>query len=268
MSFLDQMIDLQNATPGNTAILKLSYNATYDKITFILGGGLTKAMIHSITGKANGVTFFEDDGSLLSLRDTYQGVFVDPNRITLDFTEPNSRGGASAQYLASLPRNLLNSLTFEIVIDATAPAAMTLKAEAIYRDPTQNPFILRRKRFVIPLPVNGDNDYVLPSGQIGGLVKRVYIHHGGQLANIELRTNGTPRKKGPVASYEYEQKRNRLVPQGASNLTIVDFLEDGNLMGMLNTTTVTETLLRLTTSAGGGQATVYMDYVADLRSLS
>jgi len=265
--YFDQMIDFQNCTPGNVGILKLSYNATFDKLHFKLGGGLTLAHLGKIEGKANGVTFFEDDAQLIVKRDAYQGVFTQADTVTVDFTEPNTKGGAAQQYLSALPRNLLDSLTFEVSISAAAPVGMTLKCEGEYRDPTQNPFILRRKKFSIPLSVSGDNDYSLPSGDsVGGLIKRVYVHHAGTVIAAELRTNGTPRIRASVASMEYKQKRNRVVPQ--ANMLVLDFIDDGNLMGMLNTTTVKETLLRLTTSAGGGQATVYVDYVADLRRLN
>jgi hypothetical protein len=265
--FYDQMIDFQNCTPGNVGILKLSYNATFDKLHLKLGGGLTVAHLDKIEGKANGVTFFEDNAANIIKRDAYLGVFTQADTLTIDFTEPNTKGGAAQQYLASLPRNLLTSLTFEVSILPAAPAGMTLKCEGEYRDPTQNPFILRRKKFAIPLSVNGDNDYSLPSGDtIGGLIKRVWIHHGGSIQAAELRTNGTPRIRASVASMEYKQKRNRVVPQ--ANLLVLDFIDDGNLMGMLNTTIVKETLLRLNTNAAGGQATVYLDYLADYRRLS
>lgn len=265
--YYDQMVDFQNCTPGNVGILKLSYNATFDKLHLKLGGGLTAAHLGKIEGKANGITFYEDDASLILKRDAYQGIYTQADTVTIDFTEPNTKGGAAQQYLSALPRNLLNSLTFEVSISAAAPAGMTLKCEGEYRDPTNNPFILRRKKFAIPLSVSGDNDYSLPSGDsVGGLIKRVYIHHGGTITGAELRTNGTPRKRASVPSIEYAQKRNRVVPQ--ANILVLDFIDDGNLMGMLNTATVKETLLRLTTNAGGGQATVYVDYIADLRRLS
>ncbi|MGZ4837649.1 MAG: major capsid protein P2 [Terriglobales bacterium] len=264
MSYYDQQIDLQNVAPGQVAVLKLSYNATYDKIHLLLGGGLTKAMVHQIEGKVNGVQFFVDDGSLLGLRDAYESIFVDPNIITLDFTESNIRGGAAAQYLASLPRNLVQSLTFEITLDAAAPAGITMKAEAEYRDPTTNPYVLRRKKFNAPLAQVGDNDLLLPVDAAGGLIKRIWIHHQGNVTKAELRTNGTPRIRASNTSIQYAQKRNRVVPQ--NNIMVLDFIADGNLMGMLNTQGVKECLLRLTTSAADSVA-AYIDYVAPLSNL-
>ena len=264
--FLDDMIDLQNVTPGNVAILKLAYNATFDKLHFKLKNGLTKAHIGRIEGKVNGVTFFVEEGKYVAVRDAFQGVYTQADTLTLDFTEPNTRGGAAAQYLASVPRNLMQSLTFEVQILGTAPAGIGMSCKGEYRDPTTNPFILRRKDFTIALPNIGDNDLTLPSGDTdGGLIKRIWIHHGGNVGGLELRTNGTPRLRTSVADLEQTQKRNRLVPQ--ANMTVLDFIADGNLMGMLNTTQVKETLLRINATAAD-QARVFVDYVADLRRLS
>ena len=261
----DQQVDLQNVRPGAIAVLKLSYKATFDKIHLILSGGLTKADVGRIEGKANGVSFFVDDGALIGLRDAYMGVFVDANIITLDFTEINTRGGAAAQYLASIPRNLLKSLTFEIEIKAGADVGSIMKAEAEYRDPTPNPFILRRKDFNVPLAITGENDIMLPTAVNGGLIKRIWLHHTGHLTKAELRTNGTPRIRASVASLINQQKRNRLVPQ--DNILVLDFCADGNLMNMLNTAGIEECLLRLTTDAAD-TVKAYIDYVDDLKKLS
>ena len=261
----DQMIDLQNVRKGVVAVLKISYKATFDKIHLLLGGGMLKSHIGRIEGKANGVSFFVDDGQLIGKRDAYAGVFVDPNIITLDFTEPNTKGGAAAQYLASVPRNLMNSLTFEIEIKDTAPDNCTMKAEAEYRDPTPNPFVLRRKDFNVPLTMVGENDLMLPVAVNGGLIKRVWLHHTGNVTKAELRTNGTPRIRATSDSMSYLQKRNGLVPQ--ENILVLDFCADGNLMNMLNTAGIQECLLRLTASAPDS-VKAYIDYVDDLKKLS
>lgn len=261
----DQMVDLQNVRKGAVAVLKISYDATFDKIHLVLGGGLVKANIGRIEGKANGVSFFVDDGVLIGSRDAYQGIFLDPTRLTIDFTDPNTRGGASAQYLASLPRNLLNSLTFEIEIKSDAPDALTMTAEAEYRDGTKNPYVLRRKDFNAPLSLVGENDLMLPSQVNGGLIKRIWLHHTGNIIKAELRTNGTPRLRASVGAISYLQKRNKLVPQ--TNVLCLDFIADGNLMGMLNTAGVNECLLRLTTSAPDSLR-AFIDYVDPLQRLS
>lgn len=264
-SNIDNMVDLQNVRPGAVAVLKISYNATFDKFHLLLGGGLTKAHIGRIEAKANGVSFFVDDGVLIGVRDAYQGLFVDPSRITIDFTDQNTRGGAAAQYLASVPRNLMNSLTFEITISADAPVGLTMTATGEYRDPTPNPYVLRRKDFNAPLSLTGENDLMLPSQINGGLIKRIWLHHTGKVTGVELRTNQTPRIRTAVSTLNYKQKRNKLTPQ--ENLTVIDFIDDGNLMNMLNTAGVNECLLRLTTSAPDSLR-AFIDYVDPLQKLS
>lgn len=264
MSYYDQFTDLQNVGPGKVAVLKVSYNATIDKIHFTLGGGLTKADITLIELKANGNVFYTDTAANLAIRDAYLGVYSEATTLTLDFTETNTRGGAAAQYLASIPRNLLQSLTCELTIGSGANALSTLTAQAVYRDPTANPFILNRKRFTVALPATGDNDLFLPAGDAGGLIKRVWIHHGGNVTKGLIQTNGVPRSRATPTQFAYEQKRNNLTPQ--ANLLVLDFIQDGNLMGMLNTTQYKEVLTRLTTSAAD-QATVFVDYISDLRRL-
>lgn len=262
--FFDDMIDLQNVRPGAVAILKISYNATVDKVHLFLGGGLTKADITRIEGKANGTTFYVDDAAKLAARDAYSDVFGAVTVVTLDFTESNTKGGAPAQYLASIPRNLLKSLTFEVTIAAGANVLSTMRAKAEYRGPTQNPFILRRKEFNVALPIVGDNDLVLPAEVNGGLIKRIWLHHTGNVTAAELRTDAVPRIRTSVADMEYTQKRNRVVPQ--ANLLVLDFIADGNLMGMLNTATVKEAFIRLTTSAAD-TLKAYIDYIDDIRNI-
>jgi hypothetical protein len=262
--FFDDMIDLQNVGPGKVAILKISYNATIDKIHFNLGGGLTKADITRIEGKANGTTFFVDDAASLAKRDAYAGQFTQNGTVTLDFTEPNARGGAPEQYLASIPRNLLDSLTFEVTIAEGANAGSTMSAKAEYRGPTKNPFILRRKDINTPLSLTGDNDLMLPSAINGGLIKRIWLHHTGHVTKVELRTDGVPRIRATDADIQYSQKRHSLTPQ--ANVMCVDFLADGNMMGMLNTAGVSEAFMRLTTDAPDSLK-VYIDYIDDLRKL-
>lgn len=262
--FFDDMIDLQNAKPGQVGVLKISYNATIDKVHFFLGGGYTKADVSRIEGKANGTTFYVDDAASLAKRDAYQGSYSDNSIITLDFTEPNARGGAPEQYLASIPRGLLNSLTFEVTIKDTANPAGTMRAKAEYRGPTKNPFILRRKDFNVPLQLTGDNDLTLPAEINGGLIKRIWLHHTGHVTKAELRTDGVPRIRTSVADMEYAQKRNKLVPQ--ANVLVLDFLADGNIMGMLNTANVKEAFLRLTTDAPDSLK-AYIDYIDDIRKI-
>lgn len=252
--FYDRIPNLQNVGPGKTAILTLPLSATFDKIKLKLGGGLLPAKISRIEGKANGKTFFVDDGAKLVQRQAYKGIYtdsVDPAWCTIDFTEPNSRGGAVPQYLASIPANLLKSLTFEITLAADAAVGSTMEAHAEFRAPTQNPFIRKQLDFNVHLAGAGTHDLYLPSGISGGIIKRIWLHTTGHVTESELRINRQTAQWFDAASLDFMLRENGLTPQ--SNVWTLDFIADGNLAGALNTQgadgKALDVQLRLTTDA-------------------
>lgn len=64
------------------------------------------------------------------------------------------------------------------------------------RDMSENAFQERISQYAgtnVPLTMVGDNDIMLPVAVNGGLIKRVWLHHTGNVTKAELRTNGTPR---------------------------------------------------------------------------
>lgn len=233
MGMYDRIVNVQNVGPGKVAIATFPCNVTYDKIKLVLGGGLTAADITLIEGKANGKSFMFDTGAFAVARQAYKGVATDPGYITLDFTEPHARGGAVPQFMASIPANLLASLTFEITIAATANALSTLGVHVEFRAPTTNPFIRKLIKFNSNLPNVGDNDLFLPSGAAGGIIKRIWLHNAGIITNYDLRINRLTARRAAKADWQFEQKENLLVPQ--ANIDVIDFIADGNMQGALNT---------------------------------
>jgi hypothetical protein len=231
--FYDKVANVQNVRPGGVAIADLPCNVTYDKIKLKLGGGLVAADITRIEGKANGKTYMDDTGAFAKLRQAYKGIGVDAAWITLDFTEPNARGGPVPQFMASIPANLLSKLTFEITIDAGANVASTLEVHTEFRAPTKNPFIRKLIDFNASLPLVGDNDLFLPAGAVGGIIKRVWLHNTGKITGYDLRVNRLTARRALLADYEFEQTENGLTPQ--ANLDVLDFVADGNMQGALNT---------------------------------
>lgn len=259
MSFYDRMLRVENVGPGKTAIITPGLNATYDKFILLLGGGLVAAKLNAIRLKANDSEFFIDTGAYLNNRQAYQAVSTDAGEVVLDFTEPNARGDAAQQYLASIPANLLKKLTIEVDIDAMANAGSTLACAAEYRGPTKNAFILKRREFNFFAPGAADHDLLLPSGVSGGIIKRVWLHDGGHVTKALLRVGGFIAQNWlTMAELQRVQVRNGRVPQ--ANIDVLDFVVDGNLQGALNTASGQEVLLRLTTDAA--QAIKgYIDYI-------
>lgn len=260
----DKLIDFQNRAPGAVAVITVPPNRTMDKLHLRLPVGMTKAQILRIEGKIRDRTFLVDDGTRATTRDNFLSGFsgfVDPQIITIDFTEPSARGGIPELYITSLPVNLLGKLTFEITLDpsVTVAQATAIVAEHDYRGPTANPFILRRKDNTAPLTFVGDNDIVLPSGAAGGTIKRIWIHHGGFVVGAELRgDNQTKFRWTDLTTMGYGQKRRGFVPQ--ANVAVLDFVGEGSIMSAYNTRAFAESLLRLTTTAAD-TAKIYVDMV-------
>lgn len=270
--FYDQLNNLQNvrADGGGVAILTLPLAVTYDKIKLKLLGDLTAADITRIEGKANGKTFFVDTGARRKARQDYKGIHTEAGFMTIDFTEPNARGGAVPQYLASIPANLLKSLTFEITLGAAGVGeTFGLEAYAEFRGPTNNPYITKHLDFNVSLPNAGEHDLFLPSGVSGGIIKRVWLHHTGNITAADLRVNRVTAIKAKVTDLEYQQKENNLVPQ--ANVTVLDFVVDGNLQGALNTASQSGKAapsieLRLTTDAAD-VISGYIEYIDPINRL-
>ncbi len=257
MSFQLTLTNLQNVGPGNTATLKLPAGVgtpTYDAIKLILSGGMLPSHIESIKGKANGRLFFDEGtGTILTARDTYRGVFTEATAVVVDFTEPKARNGAVEQLLASVPGTLLQDLSFEIKIAAAAPGGGRIKAVAVYRPPTRNPFILKRLNTAQSFSAAGTdaapNIMYLPTGGSGGKIKRVWLHEsvGGTTAGVQIRIANNVVHESTRAELENDQKRNGLVPQ--AGVVVLDFVSDGNLAGMLDTEKAPNVELRITNGA-------------------
>lgn len=256
-----RVTNLQNVAPGNTATLKLptGKNApTLDKVILELTGGLTPAHIESIRGKANGRLFLDEiTGTVINRRDDYRGVFTAPGFITLDFTEPGARNGAVEQLMASVPCSLLQDLSFEIKLAAAAPANGRIDAQMVVRQPTQNPYIAKKLNTTQSFAAAGEQIMYLPTGGAGGKIKRIWIHEttAGTLTDLEIRVGNTTAYETNRAKLEHSQKQNKQTPQ--AGIVVLDWIEDGNLSGMLDTANAAQVELRMKSSAANTYQVFY-----------
>lgn len=270
--FFNRVLRVSNAGAGKTAIIEPPLNATYDKFILILGGGLTAADLTAIRIKGNDVEFFIDTGANLDLRQAYQGIDTDAAEVVIDLTEPNARGDAAQQYLASLPANLLRKLQIEVdIADAQGGGEdfSNIKCAVEYRGPTKNAFILKRRKFTYPVAVAGEHDLFLPSGVSGGIIKRVWLHNAGILDAIRLQVGGfIAQDFKTINELERVQVRNGRVPQ--TGIDVLDFVVDGNLQGALNTAARElqgqDVNLHLVAN-DDGVVTGYVDYIDPLGKL-
>jgi hypothetical protein len=229
MSYKLPLTNLQNVVAGNTATLKLPTGKgapTYDQIKLILSGGALPAHIDSIRGKANGRIFMdESNGTDLKKRHVYRGI-------------PSTDGFAVIEQLvASVPGNLLQDLTLEIKL--TGAFVGSIKAAANYRPPTSNPFIRKLLNTAQAFAAAGTdaspNIMYLPTGGAGGKMKRIWIHEdgAGAITGAQIRIANNVVYDAQRTELEDDQKRNGLTPQ--ASICVLDFVEDGNLAGMLDT---------------------------------
>jgi hypothetical protein len=265
MSYKLNLTNLQNVTPGNVATLKcpVGPNApTYDQIVFELSGGMLPAHILSIKGKANG-RIFQDEGSgtVINAREAYRGIFTENAYVGLDFTEPKARNGAAEQLVSAVPGALLQSLSFELQLDAAAPAGGRIFAQANYRPPTTNPYISKKLHTSEAFSAAGTdavpNIAYLPTSGAGGKIKRIWIHEGvaGSVTGAQIRIANNVVHDTTRARDQHDQKRYGLVPQ--AGIYVLDFVQDGNLAGALDTSRASNVELRLITSAADAYAIYY-----------
>lgn len=257
MSYKLTLTNLQNVVAGNIATLEIPAGdgaPTYDKIKLILSGSMTPAHIEWVRLKADGrIIWDEITGTVIQKRDDYKGVFTESGIVCLDFTEPNTRNGATEQLLSAVPGSLVKKLTLEVKIAAAAPGTIRMKAQALYRPPTNNPFVAKKfnvsQSFVGAGTDTAPNIIYLPVGTAGGKIKRIWIHEGvaGSVTGTVVRVANNVIHEATRAEVENEQKRNKLVPQ--TGIHVVDFIEDGNLAGLMDTSTMPNVELRLVTSA-------------------
>jgi hypothetical protein len=268
MPFQIQLTNLQNVAPGNVATLKVPVgpnSPTYDQIKLVLSGGMLASHILSVRGKANGRIFLDESGGTdLQSRDAYRGVTTDATFVVIDFTEPKARNGAAEQLLASVPGHLLQDLTFEITVSGVAPALGRIKAVAIYRPPSANPYIRKMlstsQAFAAAGTDAAPNIIYLPTGNAGGKIKRVWIKESvdNVITGVQMRIANNVIHDAQIAELENDAKRNLLVPQ--ATWVVLDFISDGNLAGMLDTGTAPVVELRLATSAAAA-FTVYYELI-------
>ena len=265
MSYKLRASNLQNVAPGNTATLKLATGAnapTLDKIIFELSGALFDvADIESVRVKANGkIIWDEGSGSVINERDDYRGIFTSATMLTLDFTEPNARNGAVEQLLGSVPLSLLQDFSVEIKLAAAAPAVGRIDTQIVVRQPTKNPYVVKKLQTTQSFAASGEQIMFLPTGGAGGKLKRIWIDEAtlGTITDTEIRMGNSTVNETNRAKLEHSQKLNKLVPQ--AGLVVIDFIEDGNLSGVLDTGNAAGVELRLKSSAANTY-TVYYELI-------
>jgi hypothetical protein len=220
---------------GSPTIIRFDLGNTIDKIKLILLGGLTPAMISKVQLRIDGRMIYESTGLRMMQQFAYKNITVPANTLILNFTELDARNGATEQLMASIPTNFCRDLSLELEIASTAPSTADIKCHCSVRGPTQNPYIQKQFKHTFNITSIGVNSLFLPTGAMGAIIKRIYIHEAvpNQVSDIELTVDNTRMMEVARVLYEDEQRYNRMVPQ--AQLLVLDFVSDGNMNGALST---------------------------------
>ncbi|KVL36390.1 hypothetical protein WS97_12120 [Burkholderia territorii] len=261
-----KLTNLTPYSPGGVVILTCPLGPTYEKLKFNLLGGLLVSQIDLIVGKINGKPFFTAKGADLQAENLYLGKQNPNNLLLLDFTLPNAKsssaGGrptsqAAEMLLTCLPSSTMQSLTFEISVNAGAPAVGTGGIECYSQesDPTNNPFVMKQLYAQYNFQVAQDNDIALPVGQSGGIISQLFFHQtnygvggAGSVTNVQVRNAGVIIFEGKPSDIASDQTDYGRVQQ--NGLLVLDYHLQGLREKLLNTSKSNQVFVRLTTSGG------------------
>ena len=230
----------QNVANTGVAIGDLNkfLGTVLEKITLVLGGTFTRAMITKIELKANGKVIFETDGTKLEASNVYGGATTDVTILKLDFMDRKAIT-VNARQAGAIDLSVgsgITQLRMEVTISgATSP---TLAGFADVSPPTADPaeagirgLLVRRHRatyvvgaagtFALPIP------HLDPAGG-GSNYRRIYIYAANCTA-IKTMREGVTEHELTKAQNEAAQKDNFKSPQ--ANLIVFDPVQDGQLSG-------------------------------------
>jgi hypothetical protein len=117
------------------------------------------------------------------------------------------------------------------------------------RQPTANPYILKRLNTQVSFAGSGEQIMYLPTGGAGGKIKRLWLSEQAQgtITGVQIRVGNSVAYESDRDQIEQSQQENGLAPQ--AGLVVVDFVEDGNLSGVLDTANAANIELRIYSSA-------------------
>lgn len=230
----------QNVANSGVAIGDLNkfLGTVLEKITLVLGGTFTRAMITKIELKANGKVIYETDGTKLEASNVYNGATTDVTILKLDFMDRKAIT-VNARQAGAIDLSVgsgITQLRMEVTIaGATSP---TLAGFADVSPPTADPaeagirgLIARRHRatyvvgaagtFALPIP------HLDPAGG-GSNYRRIYLYAANCTA-IKTMREGVTEHELTKAQNEAAQKDNFKSPQ--ANLIVFDPVQDGQLSG-------------------------------------
>lgn len=232
----------QNVGPNQRVSIRLPLGVTYNKLLLKLGTNITKALITNISLKVNGSERIRlNSANDMQAMNSYKGNANDPSFLEFDFLEKFAKDEVAMEMgaYACTAEAGVQDATIEFDLGTYTPVAgSTLRMIAEVDTPSANPLIQRIRVQQKVLAGAVEEQIIIPSGQIGEQVKRIWIF--GTLASIEslrVRREGADEFEAlDVATNEFFQKTYGKTPQ--AGLMVIDFMEHNLLGHILNTAAI------------------------------
>ncbi|MDO9011334.1 MAG: major capsid protein P2 [Gallionella sp.] len=261
-----------NVVAAGTATSQITPGKTIESIMLQLGGTFTKAMITMLKLKANGKVILESTGSQLEKILAYRGYAANAAFLEIPFEDLTGTSELDRTVGSLDTSQGIQNITTEITIaGATAPTL----AHRLYQSAQQKdrngaaapyaPVMCKLLRYPFSIANGGRLPITLPFGaQNGAIIKRVHIEHIGNLTGMTVKEDGLVIFEGTKAQNEYEQLRNKRVPQ--VNMATIDFVLEGNVREALDTRNARsmEWLLDFAAADNGFVLVEYLDVLGNL----
>lgn len=270
MSTFLRDIAFQNVGANNIATAQLKLGRTYERIVLQLGGTtFTKAMITDIQMKVNGKLFWRVTGARLDAMNKYRGLLDDTAFLTIDFTEQDFKTIEAIMLgtFACTQEAGVQSATLEVTIaGATAP---TLGMIQQCGEPSVNRTVSRIIWNQIGILGAGQFPVYVPYGRAnGGLIKRVWMFHTGNVTELQIKRNNFELFNMTETQNRFMQREKGKVPQ--TNLMVFDPIMSNlgsdalNARGTDQGAGVVNSLDFMITSTAAGTIDQYVEYYDDL----
>jgi len=231
-----------NVVATGQATNRISPGKTLNNLQLQLGGTFTKAMITMFRLKANAKTIFEGSGDQIDKINAYRGLTTNVAFLDVAFEDLSGLDKLD-RFIGAFDTSLgIADLTTEVdIAGATAP---TLNARLHESAPQRklngepSPFaglMQKQLRYGFAISAAGELPLNFPFGKnSGAVIKRVHVFNtGGLMTAATVKEDGLIIHESTKAQNEYEQLRNKRVPQ--TNMYTIDFILDGNIENAFDT---------------------------------
>lgn len=233
---------IQNVGPNQRATIRLPLGRSYNKIMLYCNGNINAALLANIVLKINqGEKQRWLTSAHLQARNSYNKGALDTAVLTLNFSEPDAKDLAGVEigaYGLTAEAGVQDAVLEFDVGNYAISATSNIVALAEVSAPTSNRLIVRTRYQQKTLAGAVEEQVIIPSGQNGEQLKRIYIFGNTALIDeVRIRRDDSDEFES-ITPFQnnYLQRELGKVPQ--ANLYVVDFIVRNVVSDMLNTAQV------------------------------